>query len=100
MGTVLGAVAGNILPVNLVNALGAALYGMFLAVIIPPAKKDKIIAVLIGVSFALSYAASNLDFLSKIPSGIKTIVLTVSLSACAAFLFPVKDNNGEEAADE
>lgn len=88
VGTALGTLAGNLLPLRLVSAFSVALYGMFLAVIIPPARKDRIIAGLIIICFAASFAASSLPFLSEISEGTKTIFLTVILSAGAAALFP------------
>lgn len=56
-GTMLGCLAGSILPARIVSALSVALYGMFLAIIIPPAKKDKVVLGLIVISFASSYLA-------------------------------------------
>lgn len=94
-GTALGTLAGNLLPLRLVSAFSVALYGMFLAVIIPPARKDKVIAVLIAVCFAASFAASCLPLLSQIPEGTRTILLTVLLSAGAAILFPRKETTEE-----
>lgn len=97
-GTAAGIVAGNILPLRVVSALSVALYGMFLAIIIPPARKNKIIMGLIGVSFILSYIASRASFLAEISSGTKTIILTVLISVAAAILFPVKkeaEENGK-----
>lgn len=94
-GTLFGAVAGGILPLNLVSALSVALYGMFLAVIIPPARKDKIIAFLIVFCFAASFAASYLPIFSGISEGTKTIILTTVISAAAAIIFPRNDEEGE-----
>jgi predicted branched-subunit amino acid permease len=88
-GTALGIIAGNILPLRVVSALSVALYGMFLAVIIPPARKDKVVAGLVLLSFAASFAAARLPIFSKISSGTRTIVLTVVISAAAAVFFPV-----------
>lgn len=88
-GTALGITAGNLLPPQLVSALGVALYGMFLAVIIPPAKKDRTIALLIIASFAVSYAASVLPLTAALSSGTRIIILTVVLSAAAALIAPV-----------
>lgn len=87
-GTSLGIIAGNMLPARLVSAFSVALYGMFLAVIIPPAKKDKIIAGLIAVCFAASFAASYIPFIKDMTDGTKTILLTLIISAAAAILFP------------
>ena len=57
-GTASGIVAGNILPANVVSALSVAIYGMFLAIIIPPARKNRVVGVLVAVSFACSFALS------------------------------------------
>lgn len=89
--TALGIIAGNILPLRVVSALSVALYGMFLAIIIPPAKKDRIIGVLVAASFVLSFAFSRLNGLKDLSSGTRTIILTVAISAAAAALFPVKE---------
>ncbi len=99
VGTMLGIIAGNILPVSLVSAFSVALYGMFIAVIIPPAKKDKIVACLIAVSFALSFAASKLPYVSELSEGTRTIILTVLISGFAAALFP-KNFVVEDESDE
>ena len=93
IGTALGVMAGNLMPLRLVSALSVALYGMFLAVIIPPARKSKIIASLILISFTASFAASYLPGISQISGGTRTIILTVVISAAAAILFPVPAEN-------
>lgn len=87
-GTALGAAAGNLLPTRLTSAFSVALYGMFLAVIIPAAKKDRVVAGLIICCFIASFCAANLSVFSGISSGTRTIILTVALSAAAAWLFP------------
>ena len=99
VGTALGTYAGNILPARIVSALSVALFGMFLAVIIPPARKSKIIAVLIAVCFGLSYAAANLPFVCDIPEGTRTIILTIAISAAAALLFPRKQDGQSDDND-
>ncbi len=102
LGTSLGIMAGNMLPLRLVSAFSVALYGMFLAVIIPPAKKDKIIAVLIVICFAASYASTHLPFLRDLTDGTRTIILTVVISAIAAIAFPKKidkDMDDKQEAD-
>ena len=92
IGTALGIVAGNILPPSAVSALSVALYGMFIAIIIPPARKDKIVAACVAISFAASFLAET--FLSGIISaGTRTIFLTVIIAGAAAILFPVKEQN-------
>jgi len=90
-GAALGVVMGNALPQSLVNALSVGLYGMFLAIIIPPAKKNKIIAGIVAVSMILSFGFSKLPFLSSLSSGMRVIILTVIIAFAAAVLFPVKE---------
>lgn len=98
-GTALGIVAGNMLPARIVSALSVALYGMFLAVIIPPARKDKVVAVLIPLCFIASFAAAHLPAVSKLSGGARTILLTVIISAGAALLFPRKPTEEETGHD-
>lgn len=97
VGTALGAIAGNMLPLRVVSALSVALFGMFLAVIIPPARKSKILAGLIVFCFVASLLATYLPGISQISEGTRTIILTVAISALAAIIFPKK---AEEAEDE
>lgn len=98
VGTFLGVVMGNVLPLRLVSALSVGLYGMFIAIIVPPSRRSKIVGGLVLLSFALSYAAARWQALSGLSSGVKTIILTVVISLGAALLFPVKDEEKEEAA--
>ena len=97
-GTALGIVAGNLLPLRAVSALSVALYGMFLAIIIPPARKDKVVAVLVAISFVLSFACNYLPGILALSDGTRTILLTVLISSAAAVLFPVKDQEAEHDA--
>lgn len=90
-GTALGVIAGNLLPARAVSALSVALFGMFLAVIIPPARKNRVIALFVLVSFAASFAATYLPLISQLSGGTRTIILTVLISAIAAILFPVNE---------
>ena len=89
-GTACGIIAGNALPLRAVSALSVALYGMFLAIIIPPARKSKIVAALVAISFALSFVCNYLPGVSSLSEGTRTILLTVIISGAAAILFPVK----------
>lgn len=91
VGTALGVIAGNMLPLRAVSALSVALFGMFLAVIIPPARKNRVVAVFVLISFLASFAAANLPYISSLSGGTRTIILTVVISAIAAALFPVKE---------
>ena len=96
LGTFFGVVVGSVLPLRLVSALSVGLYGMFLAIIVPPARRDRVVLGLVLLSFAASFLAGRWPLLAGISPGIKTILLTVVLSLGAAVLFPVKE--GEAAA--
>ncbi|NEU30562.1 AzlC family ABC transporter permease [bacterium LRH843] len=92
LGTLFGVISGNILPERLISALSIALFGMLLAVIIPPAKKSKILAGLIFISMVLSLVFAMLPTLQSISSGVKIILLTILIAGIAAFVFPVKED--------
>ncbi len=94
-GTYLGVVMGSVLPTVVVNALSVGLYGMFLAIIIPPARRDKTIAALVFVSMLASFCFAKAPFLSVIPEGVRIILLTVVISLLAAVLFPREENENE-----
>ena len=90
-GTLFGAILGEILPIYIVNALSVGLFGMFISVFIPEAKKNRVVALLILISFAASLAFSIIPMIKEIPEGIRVIIITISISALAAFLFPIKE---------
>ena len=91
IGTLLGAIAGSILPARILSALGVALYGMFCAIIIPPAKEDKILRMTILLAMAASLIFAVTPLLNTISSGMRVIILTVAISAIAALVAPVKE---------
>lgn len=91
IGTCLGVIVGNILPASLVSALSVGLYGMFIAIFVPPSKTSKVIGGRVLVSMALSFAFNRIPVFNGISSGIKTIILTVAISAAAALLFPIRE---------
>lgn len=96
LGTFFGVLMGNILPVRIVSALGVGLYGMFMAIIIPPARKNKIIAGIVAISFLLSFAFAKLPIINQVSSGMQVIILTVVISLAAAIFFPIKEDEEEE----
>lgn len=96
-GTCIGVLLGNFLPAQIVSALSVSLFGMFIAIFIPPARKNKVVAGLVVLSFALSWVFSRAGIFSPIPEGVRTIILTVVLSLGAAVLFPVKEEVQDEA---
>lgn len=91
LGTLLGAGVGDFLPQSLASALGIAIYGMFLAIIIPPAKQNHAVVAAIAVAVALSCLFNWLPLLQNISSGFVIIISTVVAAAVAALLFPVKE---------
>lgn len=97
LGAFFGVIMGNVLPSSAVSALSVGLYGMFLAIIIPPAKKNKIIAGIIPISMLSSLAFAKLPIISRISSGMRVIILTVAISLVCAILFPVKEEETDEA---
>ena len=95
-GTFLGVTSGNILPPGVISALSVALYAMLLAVIIPPAKGNKILSGLILISMLASLLFAKLSILNSISSGVKIILLTIVIAGIAAVLFPVKEGAKDE----
>ena len=93
LGTACGIVAWYFFSEAAVSALGVALYGMFLAIIIPPARKDKIIGGAVAASFLLSYLAES--FFPEVSAGNRTIALTILIAGVAAILFPVKEQSDD-----
>ncbi len=96
LGTALGVIVGDVIPAFAVSALGVAIFGMFIAIVIPPAVKSRAIGVCVIASFALSTAVNRLSFFDFIPSGTKTIILTVAISLAAALLRPIPDDEDGE----
>ena len=86
LGTLFGALAGNVLPVWAMNGFSVMLYGMFLAIIMPEGKKNRVVLGCIGVSFVLSALAAKL--LPMLSGGMRILLLTIFISAAAAILFP------------
>ncbi len=96
-GTCLGVILGNIFPASVVSALSVGLYGMFIAIFVPPARESRTIRGLVLVSMGLSFFVNRASMFAGISSGIKTILLTVILSAAAAILFPIREAKNDAA---
>ena len=96
LGTLCGVLIGSLLPAWLVGALSISLYGMFISVFIPEAKRNKIVAALVAISFAASFAFMKIPLFDGISEGIKIIILTVVISLIAAIIFPVKEESENE----
>ncbi|MBE6663286.1 MAG: AzlC family ABC transporter permease [Ruminococcaceae bacterium] len=98
LGTLLGALIGNILPPIIMASLCIAIYGMFLAIIIPPAKKSKPILIVIIVAALLHCAFYYLPLLREIPSGISISVCAILAAVSGAIFFPIKDKEDADNA--
>lgn len=93
-GTLAGAVASTLLPGTVISALGVALYGMFIAIVVPPAKEHKEVRTGVLIALLLSCAFYYLPVLRQVSSGFMIIICTVAAAAVGAVLFPLKE--GEE----
>lgn len=94
MGTFLGASAGQLLPESVTSALGIVLYGMFIAIIVPPSRKNKsVMWVALGAAILSVIFKYLLTFVS---SGFAVIICAIAAAALGAFLFPVKDEEEKE----
>lgn len=95
-GTLCGALAGSILPESIRTALGVMLYGMFIAIVVPPAKKERQILAAVVLALVLSCLFAWVPALAKISAGLSIVICTVAAAAVCAVLFPIKEE--EEAA--
>lgn len=91
LGTLLGAAAGEILPVELIAALGLMLYGMFIAIIVPPAVKQKSVLCVLVIACALSILCKFV--LPFISGGFAVIICGITASLAGAWLFPLKEED-------
>ena len=89
-GTLLGALAGNILPAMVLSAFGVAIYGMFVAIVVPEAKKNRATALCVLSAIAMSCLFKYTPVLNKVPSGFVIIICAVAVSATFAVLAPIK----------
>jgi predicted branched-subunit amino acid permease len=95
-GTAVGISMGSILPARIVSALSVALFGMFIASIIPPARKDRAVALAIAVSFACSLACEHIPVIKDMSSGTRLTILAIGISALFALVIPRADKKLEE----
>lgn len=93
-GTAMGVSAGQMLPVSVSSAMGIVLYGMFLAIIIPPAKKQR--SVLFAVLLAAGISVLMRYVFTMISGGFAVMISAIAASALAALIFPVKSEEGAE----
>lgn len=92
-GTLLGAILGSILPDRLMSALSLAIYGMFVAIVVPEMKKSRPVTIVVILAIILSCAFYYIPFLSSISSGITITVAAIVSAIAGAVLFPVDEEN-------
>jgi len=90
-GTVLGASAGAILPQRLISALGIALYGMFIAIIIPPAREQRPVLITVVAGMVAATIFTYTPVLRALSGGMRIIIVTVIVAGAAAYIWPVEN---------
>ena len=96
-GTVLGALAGSVLPEAIRTALGVMLYGMFIAIVIPPAKKERPVLAAVLIALVCSCLLDWVPVFEKVSAGIGIVICTVLAAGICAALFPISEEEAEEA---
>ena len=90
-GTLMGGLAGSVLPASIRAALGVMLYGMFIAIVVPPAKKERNVLISVVLALVLSCLFTYLPVLKNISAGLSIVICTVAAAALCAALFPVEE---------
>ena len=90
-GTLMGALAGSVLPVGIRAALGVMLYGMFIAIVVPPARKEREILIAVVLALVFSSMFAWLPVLKEIAAGLSIVICTVAAAALSSLVFPVKE---------
>jgi len=90
-GTLCGALAGSVLPVNIRAGLGVMLYGMFVAIVIPPARKERPVLYTMLAALTLSCLFTWLPGLREVSAGLSIVFCTVGAAALCAWLFPIPE---------
>lgn len=98
LGTLIGAVGSSFLPDSVRSALGLAIYGMFLAIIIPPAKKSKAVLAVVLLAAGMSCAFAYIPFLQSVSGGFVIIICAIAAAAFGAILKPIAEQEGEAQA--
>lgn len=91
VGTLTGAVLGNVLPQFIMSALGLAIYGMFVAIVIPELKKSKAVAIVVLLSAFLSCMFYYLPGFKNVSSGLSISICAILAALAGAVVFPVID---------
>ena len=100
LGTIIGAVAGSLLPDPLKNALGIAIFGMFVAIVLPDAKKSLGVALAAAISGIISCVLYYVPIFSSIGSGFSIIICALVASAIVSIIHPIADGEEEVPDNE
>ncbi|MBR2405297.1 MAG: AzlC family ABC transporter permease [Clostridia bacterium] len=101
LGTAIGAYSGSVLPISVRDALGLAIYAMFVAIIVPPARDNRAVMWAVIMAAALSSLIYYVPWLSAhISSGFSVIICAVVASAALAKLCPVNEVEKEEQSND
>ena len=95
-GTLCGALAGSVLPVSIRAALGVMLYGMFIAIVVPPAKQEKPILIAAVLALVFSCLFTWVSLLNQVSAGLSIVICTVAAAAICAALFPIPDEEADQ----
>ena len=90
-GTLLGALAGSVLPLAVRTALGVMLYGMFIAIVIPPARQEKPVLAVVVLALVFSCLFTWVPGLKEVSAGISIVICTVAAAGICAWLFPIPE---------
>lgn len=91
LGTLLGALLGNILPATVMSALGLAIYGMFVAIVVPEMKKARPVIIVVVIAAILSTCFTYIPFLKKISPGLAISICAIIAAVIGAMFFPIKE---------
>ena len=94
-GTLCGALAGSVLPASIRVALGVMLYGMFIAIVVPPARQEKPVLITVILALVLSCLFTWVPGLKEVSAGISIVICTVAAAAICAWLHPIEEEEGE-----
>ena len=95
-GTLCGALAGSVLPLAVRTALGVMLYGMFIAIVVPPARQEKPVLITVILALILSCLFTWAPMLKEVSAGISIVICTVAAAAVVAWLHPIEEEEGSE----
>ena len=95
-GTLCGALAGSVLPASIRVALGVMLYGMFIAIVVPPARQEKPVLITVILALILSCLFAWVPGLKDVSAGISIVICTVAAAAICAWLHPIEEEEVQE----